>query len=474
MKTLKCTALILVCLININVYGTNGTKRIFFVHGMGGDGGSLERIRWHIYFINSPKKYSKLQIERPFNYESYTGIDSSALQVSQDILAADLFYNSTDIVIAHSMGGLVARKLFMDVKQQGKTAYGGIITLSTPHAGAGIAHRIIHNPGAFNAFMKNSIAITTLGPKNDELGTLFAITNKSRELSMAQRIAQIANPAIKVINEALKYTMEALIGAAIDKLVQTILQVNFEKMVTDNVAESREVLVDLAINSEVINEINSYNGMNNIPKIAIWGNETNPSAIRLISASEFSKDLINKRSLFSDTGDQTFVDLLNKIAERYKTQERFNNDKAKKWYTLNKEKYRLRASYWKQGASYLQYDLNMGMLREMGCTYQKRLKRCTNRCWDYSNTRLVDCREGERPDRVDCRYYYVTMLYPNDGLLPQSTQTAFPGAFAIKLDNINHEEMKTNIESGRTIERILKGTQLGMPNNSKPIFRVYN
>lgn len=94
-------------------------RNVFWIHGVQGDVKSL-----HAFSDYFNEKY-KINSYHPF-YQSNRGFQYGAYQLS----GLNVGNKSDDMVIAHSMGGLVARQFYKDYPQR---RFGGLITISTPH-----------------------------------------------------------------------------------------------------------------------------------------------------------------------------------------------------------------------------------------------------------------------------------------------------------------------------------------------------
>lgn len=101
-------------------------RNVFWIHGIQGDVNSLKPYALYFgerYQINSYH----------LSYPSNMGYVYGAYQLS----ALSIGSKVDDVVVAHSMGGLVSRQLFKDYPNK---RFGGFITLNSPHLGAEFAN----------------------------------------------------------------------------------------------------------------------------------------------------------------------------------------------------------------------------------------------------------------------------------------------------------------------------------------------
>ncbi len=101
-------------------------RNVFWLHGVQGDVNYMKALSDYFgsqYKINSYHP----------SYISNRGFKEAAFQLT----GFNIGNKSDDIVIAHSMGGLVARKYYKDYPNK---RFGGLVTINTPHLGAQFAN----------------------------------------------------------------------------------------------------------------------------------------------------------------------------------------------------------------------------------------------------------------------------------------------------------------------------------------------
>ena len=126
-------ALLLICII----FNTNSANKYVWLHGLNDDSNC-----WSIY----QKAFTPTNAKKLY-YDSESGIE----QMSSDLWSNYSMqkWEPNNILIGHSMGGLIAREL--EYNHPG--AIKGIITIGTPHQGASVMKEL-HNGGATNLTVK--------------------------------------------------------------------------------------------------------------------------------------------------------------------------------------------------------------------------------------------------------------------------------------------------------------------------------
>ena len=151
---------ILLVLITIPILGLNAQDRnVVWVHGLGDDQSlweHYETIFTRERQINSHRK----------TYNTYYGIDYAADRVinSVDYYLNDP-YNSQNIAIGYSMGGLIIRDV--DQLTSGNKRFGGLITVNSPNYGAPIANSI--SDGSVESAAIDACNKISAGPANQLL-----------------------------------------------------------------------------------------------------------------------------------------------------------------------------------------------------------------------------------------------------------------------------------------------------------------
>lgn len=152
-------------------------REVFWLHGYQGDATS---------WINAQADIQDrfLVSSRNPDYKAYSqNLSEAASRVTDEYL---LYSNvegehiERNFIIAHSMGGLVAREIG-DVYKDGYKAYDGIVTFGTPHQGAAAANTLTYEINKIERFLNVTCDALSAGPLADEtnqnvlVGTLASL-----------------------------------------------------------------------------------------------------------------------------------------------------------------------------------------------------------------------------------------------------------------------------------------------------------
>ena len=227
-------------------------RLVFWLHGLGGDLNGWKKVSQVTDYASTFPSVSGFSRRRIFSPELeyvlfQNSMDQASISVKSSIQNADPFnttFNITDrtrnFVIAHSMGGLVARNLDR-MYAQGNVSerrMGGIVTFGTPHQGA----RILNNKDMFTSFAQGMCSELTAGFIEEEVEKNFwfdLITSGStvRQLFVDNACTPLAQLVPSLFN-------------------------NFTPPITN----------DFSVGALKLNEINAF--QSSIPKVAFWGKET--------------------------------------------------------------------------------------------------------------------------------------------------------------------------------------------------------
>jgi len=154
--------------------GTGDLRKIYWIHGMGGGEDSWSQAV-HLTETNYGQYVQNVKI----NYGDYHNSISSAatnslhhfgdkFKVGDTVLAEKL---KRDYLIAHSLGGLVARQmdLYYNTNNGLIKPYGGLVTFGTAHAGAHLAHIKVHEKHVIQHFVETTCKELLPGPLKHEI-----------------------------------------------------------------------------------------------------------------------------------------------------------------------------------------------------------------------------------------------------------------------------------------------------------------
>lgn len=148
---------------------SNEIRRIYWLHGMKGDYGS-----WSGASTWTTLNYGKYVSAKHLDYDKtqkdllqaanhvYSQLDIELSKGADPVLEEEL---RQDYIIAHSMGGIVARqveKLKLDNNRA--KPYGGVVTFGSPHSGSHLAYLRAYEPEKISQFLKTTCHELLAGP----------------------------------------------------------------------------------------------------------------------------------------------------------------------------------------------------------------------------------------------------------------------------------------------------------------------
>ncbi|MBS4013680.1 MAG: alpha/beta hydrolase [Bacteroidetes bacterium] len=377
-------------------------RNVVWLHGLDGDEGSWE----HYEQIFSAER--KMRSYR-FAYNTAHGVGNSThhvkTKVDQYLGASNT--NSRNLVIGHSMGGIVSRNLDRTTAPNLKR-FGGIITVTSSNYGAYIA----------NSLLDGSVEQAY----NTALDALVAPF-----LAEGQTISALY-PSMS--GAAVNYVLGPL---AVSQLLNNDLNEYFGTPVTNN---------DLKVGSSVMNSINNF--QSTLPRISMWVNEQSPVHWRLFGSHLSSKDGDAPK-------DQPFVTYMSLIRRFYL--ERYNAYLGLSILAASSGNWFGSAAYSNLATKYLKgykWIVNSEM---MWATLIKSYKVET---YTYTVEQLV-CdlpytdfgfdHQGHGDDGgSNCQWVTTTITRnvivqtPSDGLIPKESQilTDIPSGNVYEIKNANH------------------------------------
>ncbi len=166
----------------------DGTKRtIYWLHGMGGDYGSWASanaytiLNWSPYVKTDLMDYSKAQQSsvEVAAAVAFSQIDKGLTNDPEEAKKLEQNY-----IIAHSMGGIVGRKMDQLFDNDGSTIkpYGGLVTFGSPHTGSKLADIKVNQPEVIENFIKQTCVSLLSGPSE-------ALIKKYRVTRLIDRFA---------------------------------------------------------------------------------------------------------------------------------------------------------------------------------------------------------------------------------------------------------------------------------------------
>ena len=291
-------------------------------------------------------------------------------------------YNSQNIGIGHSMGGLMIRNTDRRHPAQGDKYFGGYITVSTPNYGAGIANSVLN--GNVAAASADACSKLTAGPTASLLGSVISL------------IANVTN------NDVCDLFLNNEITSQLNYYTGTSTQ-------------------DLKRGSVVIDSINNYtNNLNhNIPRISIWGEENSPVHWRLLTTVgnfDAVQAATTGRNIYQ------FFHIFNKVRGYACAIGGFWNPGC--W--VQSAVYFYKASQWKKGRDW--FDNSESIWNSLIQTTRLEPHTYWENVWvpcPYPpiapfNGRNIDPNCGHWEEQMVTRY--VAVNYPSDGFIPKYSQ----------------------------------------------------
>ena len=479
----KIYTIIILTFILSNIYSqTVYHTRINYIHGMNGTGQSLIRLKQYMSSWQTSQQLNPTLILDPVSYTSPKGIEESANMVHANITADANYYKATKrIVIAHSMGGLVARQWFNNVKTTtGKQAYNGLITINTPHLGAPIANLLSTDKGKefFVDQLKDAIDKIIEGPKSDSYCTAKAnFTNPILKLSTAG-----------TVDVVLDFVFNKIFDKVYDVLVNMI---DTKSYLQNSVAGSNKVLDDLSVGSPVINAINSqdsYTPTAAAPydtktfKIAFWGDAKDNQVFRMIGNSFY----IDGKGTATDglytvpeseEMDLQLIKMINQVKDHYNERiDHYNTQinrllgfgiiTANPSTLANIAFYKDKKAKYERSRNYLTNDFHTMFASLLGL-----------RSIEYITKTSVtqECVILKIGCETVTRTYQEPIIVEkvNDGLVPQASQIGNFGAFPILLDKMNHEGVKVHYLTGVAMKNLMYGANRDLLYNASSHYSFY-
>ncbi len=147
-------------------------RNVFWLHGYQGNELSFELVADDVqetYEVNS---------RRPDYNASHETLAEAAANVETDIndVINGQINTERNFIIAHSLGGLVARTLGqMTEPTTGTPLYNGLITFGTPHQGVAAANMLVENPQQINNALTIACQKLGAGPFNEGINNTGAL-----------------------------------------------------------------------------------------------------------------------------------------------------------------------------------------------------------------------------------------------------------------------------------------------------------
>jgi hypothetical protein len=328
---------------------------------------------------------------------TYSDNDENGVVSAKETLDSRMTTSASNILIGHSMGGLVAREY---ERTYGISSVRGIVTVTSPNQGATVANQILN--GNAQTIINRGISDLSAGPVADGkiiMGTLLTSSLTGIPTAVANKI--------------------------INKKVDAFLKENLYAKVSEFLAnQTSTTLSDFRVNGTYINGLNAYKAR--VPIVNIICEENDKAALRIANSSISPPE----DAPLNQYEDGNLVTVVDRLREIYKGRRIFY-DVAKWANPLAYSSLNSMANKWQRGENYLgsvyeaDYNTLIGATRTLPVTTQVLMQVCNTTCSDPNSRMAPTC---PPPTEADCRYEYQNVTTyqvvttASDGLLPNWTQ----------------------------------------------------
>lgn len=204
-------------------------RNVFWLHGYQGNETSFVKPG------DDVEARFRVNSRRPDYNASQASLASSAENVEIDINDAINGQINTErnFIIAHSMGGLVARTLGDLENASGKPLYNGLITLGTPHQGAFAANTLVNNQALINSALTKACNALAAGPLDEAINNTGVVGSLGVMFGFTGGILTTACDAGVGIGFPL---VDSFASTGVEEELTTDAAVNIPPMPTDNKA----------------------------------------------------------------------------------------------------------------------------------------------------------------------------------------------------------------------------------------------
>lgn len=457
---------------------SNKLKNIYWIHGMAGGEGS-----WSKAVSYTEWEYGQYVQNIKINYgDSYYDIADVAANslsyfgdkqpVGDTALAEEM---KRDYIIAHSLGGLVARQfdLYYNTKNQFIKPFGGIVTFGTPHLGAHLAHIKKNEEHVIDHFIKTTCSDLLAGPVKDTI--------------LQNKIAKVVDNLLVSVDGGEWLTNE--LCDWITKLGIELAEEEFSLPIANSLVPGNEKLVEIANTPYPGEELHS---------IAFYGeehDEKDDMAIRFLFGIKYNA--LSYPSMQADAMDDDALATAQELRQYY--EEKYEYYKSKNvnnqnWmiplapifgipinYYINgiNKDYRQAESAFYRGLRWFdllnaRWKILIGARTiihdvETNCRCECEQKNNSNNPYEIKKIIPVDCNNPkickEYAEDLDAKCLFASDFIdvfvdePSDGLVTKSTAMALPNAKykPVKMDGSGHFQMRNDSKLKQELEFIYGG-----------------
>jgi len=400
-------------------------RNVYWVHGLEGNIHTM-----HVWSETYPIERKIAPGNKPA-YSTKNGIKAAA----DELYSKMPNKGSNTIVVAQSMGGLNSLQIFKD---HGTAAFGGLITTGTAFEGVPIAKNA--DEPVFNNLVNDIINEGIPGAK-----VYFVLAST------------FWDPITGIINYFWGTnfsTIENGMNGMVNKL---------QELMSNYFFGNDKTKADLRPDSPIIRDLQNIN-LQNIPRVAIWGNEDDPKVLRLIGTVR-EKQKSNGTLGLGELGDQGAIEVVDLIASTFENANRIC--KIMGYTTLGDPPLAASlfyaASQLNNSTDYWRNRLEPGLEQLTGCfkteeriqTYQDWV--CDDLPYKtLKSTNILQNCHWETKTRT----VYVTVPTLNDGIIPDFSAKAMPGVQSqciLEAKHINHMQLTNSNEVKGLFDQVFKG-----------------
>ncbi|NVK28908.1 MAG: hypothetical protein HWE14_12725 [Flavobacteriia bacterium] len=431
------------------------TKLVYWIHGLAGNAQSWNRVQTSTedQTGNPINGYPERKTEGlSVDYSGYENLRIFALAgfVNNNLIETwrvavprrDTLPVHRNFVIAHSQGGIVARAMrYQNKNNHGlyPTQFGAAVTFNSPHGGAKI--------------------INATHPTN---GDVQKWINRGCDAFLAAEVQQLVESKWWVdflITPGVVQNFSSKVCDGLDGLVMPMLIDAIRK----------PVAADYAVGAPNLKILKQAAAQDNMRMVAIGGVEEEPVLWRVMHSMTYTKDTsLSGQILFNDPfgldSDDELPQTITNLISLYRSKERFWNSRTKGGYQLiywnakHKETIYREARQWLEGSNiwwkrFIGARTDSAYLDGYWCI-------CLDSPQPFLVSNLNDCRGSSiLPCNAIPNYQWHHTEVPNDGVVTLSSQQAYPGATKILLDKVNHMQARNSRETMRTLNDLFDGKE---------------
>ena len=457
----------------LNITAQND-RVVFWLHGLGGDNAAFTKAAFATTH-NSPNQPVGYPARKAYSvqlgYESQSyNLATAAGYIETKVRAEDnaTFSNgltnfSNNFIIAHSQGGLVARRLDMLYAQNPSLGrrINGIVTFGTPHQGA----KILDNVNKFGDFITSGCTELTAGPISELIESNFLLDLVTSGTQVSQVVAPLCS----------------LFGGVAP------LQFNdFTAPITNDYKPS---------DPTILNQLNSF--PSTIPKVGFYGIEDKETQAWRVMYNVVDKKP-NEFPAFTADQDDKLVNTVNMNKQKYAAKQAewdyvyfaSLNFKCVDWWEwfffptwcwgINQDiddanNNRLA---WKRGVDWWtgandRFRVITGALETI--TTQIQVPECNCSAYDYDGNEVSSWTAFGDANGCPTDLGWLTSCYlngnivttnefttvenPGDGIVLRESAMNFPGAQAIAvMQGSNHQQMRNDTNTKNRLNELWGGT----------------